>query len=76
LLRFFNEAIGQETVDDPRLPPLQGWERLEEDRTGDDPEIFQMFRSLSTGEGVNFDPRMSPDELRSRGVALRTFQLS
>jgi len=76
LQRFFNETTEELTEDDPRLEPLRGWERLETDRTGDDPEIFQKFKNLSTGEIINFDPRMSPDELKSRGVALRAFQLS
>jgi len=75
LLRFFNEATEQETDNDPRSSPLQGWELLDVDRTGDDPEIFQKFKNLSTGEIINFDPRMSPDELRSRGVALKAFRL-
>ncbi|KAK0644547.1 heterokaryon incompatibility protein-domain-containing protein [Cercophora newfieldiana] len=75
LLRFLNESTGQVVDDDPRLPPLQGWERVDSERTGDDPEIFQKFRNLSTGEVINFDPRMSADELKSRGVALKAFRL-
>ncbi|KAL6865857.1 hypothetical protein ACO1O0_001956 [Amphichorda felina] len=76
LYRFFNPEAGQLTDEDPRLEPLQGWERLDADRTADDPEIFQKFRNLSTGEVINYDPRMSLDALKSRGLVTSTFCLS
>ncbi|KAK4449010.1 heterokaryon incompatibility protein-domain-containing protein [Podospora aff. communis PSN243] len=75
LPRFFNMMTEVETDEDPRLPPLERWARLDVDRTGDDPEVFQKFRNTSTGEVVNFDPRMGADKMRCRGVALRAFQL-
>jgi hypothetical protein len=76
LYRFYNTETGQSTEEDPRLCPLQGWERLHSDRTADDPEIFQAFRNLSTGDIINSDPRMSEDALRSKGVPLLTFPLT
>lgn len=59
-----------------RLGLLQGWERLDADRTVDDPEIFQKFRNLSAGEVINYDPRMSLDALKLRGLVTSTFCLS
>lgn len=72
---FFNEATEVLTVEDPRLEELIGWERVYSRRTGDDPETFQRFRNLTTKEVINYDPRMSPEALRKRGVPLETFDL-
>ncbi|KAK0724614.1 heterokaryon incompatibility protein-domain-containing protein [Lasiosphaeris hirsuta] len=75
IYRYHNSKTGQLVDDDPRLPPLQGWRRLDVDRTADDPEISQHFENLSTGEIVNHDPRMSLKALERRGAALKTFRL-
>jgi len=76
ICQFFNTDTKETTIEDPRLPALASeWERFESPRTKDDPEYYQRFRNTVTGEVMNSDPRMLPDALRARGVALRTFQL-
>ncbi|KAK0654182.1 heterokaryon incompatibility protein-domain-containing protein [Cercophora samala] len=74
--RYFNSNTNHTADDDPRLDPLPSeWERVSNDRTLDDPDYFDRFRNKTTGEVVNFDPRMSVEALRQRGVALTTFAL-
>lgn len=72
---YYDEATDELTEEDPRLEPLVEWERVHSDRTGDDPETFQRFKDLTTGEVINYDPRMSPEALRKRGVPLEMFSL-
>ncbi|KAI1746970.1 heterokaryon incompatibility protein-domain-containing protein [Xylaria castorea] len=76
--KFFNPDTGVLCDEDPRLEPLgDHWERLDlRDRTADDPELFQEFRHKSTGKIIKFDPRLSPEALRKRGVALETIVLA
>ncbi|KAI1488552.1 heterokaryon incompatibility protein-domain-containing protein [Biscogniauxia mediterranea] len=74
--RFLNKESGLVSQDDPRLPPLVGWESLTSTRTADDPEVYQKFKNIETGDIINYDPRMSADTLRERGVALKQFVLS
>lgn len=67
---------GSYTDEDPRLgriPP--NWERVAKHRNPDDPEIFDRFRNMDTGELINSDPRLFPDALRARGVNLESFRL-
>jgi hypothetical protein len=65
-----------DTVEDPRLGPLpHGWWRENYERLVGDPEIFQKFRNIDTGEVVNYDPRLSPETLELAGVALQAFKL-
>jgi hypothetical protein len=62
--------------DDPRLgamPPE--WERLEVVPSPDDPFYVQRCRNKVTGEEINSDPRLLPQELERRGVKLQTFRL-
>ncbi|POS79977.1 hypothetical protein DHEL01_v201619 [Diaporthe helianthi] len=74
---FLNRETGEETKNDPRLGPLIGWERLDVDDVGvDDPETCLKYKNIETGEIINYDPRMSLDALKARGVELRTFALS
>jgi len=62
--------------EDPRLENLPAeWERIEQQRTADDPIMFAPHRNKSTGEIINWDPRMSPENLRARGINLQTFRL-
>lgn len=62
--RFYNKNTGKESVEDPRLSPLPSeWERASGERSGGDPDIFQKFRHLATGEVVNYDPRLSPHSM-------------
>ncbi|KAI0592860.1 heterokaryon incompatibility protein-domain-containing protein [Biscogniauxia sp. FL1348] len=74
--RFLNQESGVVSQDDPRLPPLVGWERIASIRTADDPEVYQKFKNTETGDIINYDPRMSTSALRKRGLALKTFMLS
>ncbi|KAJ3543224.1 hypothetical protein NM208_g3684 [Fusarium decemcellulare] len=53
--RYFNPDTGELTAEDPRLGPLEGWQRipLEElgrDLTGDDPEVYDFFRTRKMAE--------------------------
>lgn len=74
--RFFNKSKEFESDEDPRLGPLPPeWERVERERTPDDPIHFSPFRNKHTGEEINWDPRMEPEELEKRGVKLHTFRL-
>lgn len=76
MCQFLNVDTGEETFEDPRLPPLPPtWERIDSERTSDHPDVFQIFKNTITGAIMNSDPRMLPDALRGRGVPLRTFQL-
>lgn len=73
---YCNPTTGVYTLEDPRLGPLPaGWERLERERAGDDPEMFERFRNTPTGEMINSGPRLTLDVLRARGVEMATFQL-
>ncbi|KAI5917571.1 heterokaryon incompatibility protein-domain-containing protein [Camillea tinctor] len=74
--RFLNQTNGLVTQDDPRLPPLVGWESIISVRTADDPEVYQKFKNIETGDMINYDPRMSVDALTKMGVELKAFVLS
>lgn len=74
--RYYNFNTKRTTDDDPRLgrlPPQ--WERVGNDRTPDDPNYSDRFRNITTGEMVNFDPRMSEEALQQSGLNLTTFAL-
>lgn len=78
--RFFNANTGEHTAEDPRLEPHPEWDRVElqdlgRKLTGDDPECCDFFRHKTTGEMINYDPRMLPEALEARGVQLRKFAL-
>jgi len=76
LHRYLNPTRWEETVEDPRLDRLPPeWERIEYERSPDDPALFEVFKNCVTGETINSDPRLSPEALRMRGVKLETFQL-
>ncbi|KAF4469654.1 heterokaryon incompatibility [Fusarium albosuccineum] len=79
--RYFNPDTGELTAEDPRLGPLEGWQRipLEElgrDLTGDDPEVYDFFSNTEDGRVVNSDPRLEPEALKGLGVDLETFVLT
>jgi hypothetical protein len=62
--------------DDPRLGEMPAeWERLEVIPSPDDPYYVQRCRNKITGEEINSDPRLLPEELEKRGVKLQTFRL-
>ncbi|KAK7752672.1 hypothetical protein SLS62_005441 [Diatrype stigma] len=76
--RFFNPDTGEQTAEDPRLGPLPAeWEKLGEEREleCDDPLDCAFFWNTTTGETVNYDPRLEPEALSARGVRLETFVL-
>ena len=71
---FINRAFGETRLDDPRLGPLPpGW------RVADHEEkrAWNRYLNDSTGEGydMNYDPRMTAEALRDRGVKLTEFRL-
>ena len=69
-----NLRAGAEQDDDPRLPHLPE----ERKRIGDtwmDLRSHKWFQNVHTGEDTNYDPRMSAEALRDRGVKLQTFNL-
>jgi hypothetical protein len=74
--RFFNSLTGATTLEDPRFGPLPpGWERIQYNKTQDDPHVVDRFRNMVTGEEINSDPRLLPEALKSRGINLQVFQL-
>ena len=76
IYRYFNADTGELSDEDPRLDPLpEEWEKLEIERTADDPGIFKNFRNKITGEIMNADPRLLPEALKTRGVDMQTFTL-
>jgi hypothetical protein len=75
-LKYLSAATGEEFSDDPRLGPLpQQWERIDYERTADDPMFVDYFRNTATGEVINSDPRWSVEALKARGVKLETFDI-
>ena len=73
---FVNKETGVESTEDPRLGPVaDDWQRLEPVRTAYDPSYYAKFRNRLTGDVMNSDPRMQPEELERRGVKLQTFSL-
>jgi hypothetical protein len=74
--RYSNSLTGIVTSEDPRFDPLPPhWEKAYNDRTPDDPEIFEWFMNKTTEEKINSDPRLLPSALQARGISLTTFQL-
>jgi hypothetical protein len=70
-----NEITGKEE-EDPRLggsPP--SWVRIKAIQTPVDPLHFVRFRKMDTGKTINGDPRLLPEGLRARGIALRPLKL-
>lgn len=79
ICHFVNER-GDVQAEDPRLEPHPDWARVElkdlgRDLNGDDPEFCSFFRHNITGELIDYDPRMSPEALKARGVQLTNFAL-
>jgi len=72
--KFFNEETSEVTIEDPRLKPLENWERVYQPPKADDPIVCDYFRNKSLGEVMNSDPRMLPDMLEGQ-VDLRYFAI-
>lgn len=67
---FFDPVSKTYTKYDPRLGDLpDGWETVRHDQE----EFYSQYRYINTGETTWLDPRLSPRELRKRGVELRLF---
>jgi hypothetical protein len=69
------------TAEDPRLGPLEGWQRISRwdlgrDLNGDDPFVCDFFKNDDDGRIVDSDPRLEPEALKELGVPLETFALS
>ncbi|KAB5566804.1 hypothetical protein GE09DRAFT_1219060 [Coniochaeta sp. 2T2.1] len=80
MYRFVSANNDPIIAEDPRLEPHPEWERVEledlgRDLTGDDPEVCDFFRHKTTGELIDYDPRMSAEALEARGVPLRRFAI-
>ncbi|KIW07599.1 uncharacterized protein PV09_01550 [Verruconis gallopava] len=73
---FVNIETGKSSVLDPRLPPLEDWEIVEDES---DLSVWTTggysFRNKKTGEKTHHDPRMRFDALKNRGVNVRQFRL-
>lgn len=75
-LRFQNTRTGEETWQDPRLPPLEEWERFWPEKMEQHYPIDLIFlRHRRTGEEITYDPRLEPEHLEARGVELTWFKL-
>lgn len=62
---FINNATGEQTKEDPRLPPLSSpWKRTPNG-----------FKNDETGEIVTGDPRLTPEALMERCPLLTTLRL-
>lgn len=77
LLRFQNTKTGEETWQDPRLSPLEEWERFwwPEKMEQWHPMDPIFLRHRSTGGEITYDPRLEPEHLEARGVDLTWFTL-
>jgi len=75
VFRFYNTVTEESTAEDPRLEPLTDWTRVDKEVDGDDPIHCDFFKHRTTNECVNYDPRLEPELLRERGVALTEFSL-
>ncbi|KAM7183082.1 hypothetical protein V8F33_013820 [Rhypophila sp. PSN 637] len=68
---FWNPDAGETTDDDPRLPPLgldSEWEYCLDNGCQDIDWHCKLLRHKGTGETTQFDPRMSIEALKERGV--------
>lgn len=75
-LRFQNTETGEETWQDPRLQPLEGWERFWAKEIEQHYPLDLIFlRHRSTGEEITYDPRLEPEHLEAWGVDLTWFAL-
>lgn len=73
---FWNHETQSMSGRDPRLGDLpEDWEVLDRPWTRDDPLLYAPHRNTRTGAIINWDPRMSPEALRARGVKLEEIVL-
>lgn len=79
-IRYLNTVTSEMTEEDPRLGPIEGWQRISRwdlgrDLNGDDPFVCDFFKNVEDGRIVDSDPRLEPEALKERGVPLETFVL-
>jgi hypothetical protein len=79
---FYDTTLDTSSQEDPRLGDLPpGWQKVEAEsvneplRTENDPYFFTRFRNAEKHITINADPRMLPEELQNRGVALQDVHL-
>ena len=69
---FLNHQTGEFQPEDPRLGPLPAGWYISDHRRKD---AWIRYANYETGKVTHFDPRMTPEALRARGVEMREFQL-
>lgn len=73
---FFVDGKGEVTSQDPRLGMLPDeWEGLEYERGMGDPAWGVRYRDRRSGEEINYDPRMTAEALKERGVRIEKIML-
>ncbi len=69
---FHNQETGETQVEDPRKEPLpEGWQICRHEAES----AFKLYLNQVTGKRTFWDPRVSPEALRARGVELQDFWL-
>ncbi|OTB14618.1 hypothetical protein K445DRAFT_319029 [Daldinia sp. EC12] len=76
---YYNEEVGTLYRDHQRLqevPVPFGWEEITEwKKSRADPLYCKRFYNKETDETINWDPRLSPEAFRERGVPIETITL-
>ncbi|KAI9147991.1 Heterokaryon incompatibility protein [Paramyrothecium foliicola] len=70
---FFNSDTKLYSTKDPRLediPLPPNWESVDLERTPADPRHCLRFQNRATGEIINYDPRLSLEALKERGIEI------
>lgn len=63
--RYFNPNTMVTTLEDPRLDPLDDWERLDTEREADDPLEFVLFRNKDHRRRNEVGSKTSPRSIES-----------
>ena len=72
---YVNMASGFRCFEDPRLPPIDGWESLGLVPQGESSRLVTFFKNAATGEVSNSDPRLRLEALEKLGIRFQTFVL-
>ena len=73
---YKNLVTNEVAEEDPRLAALpEDWKKINRESEHDDPVLFQIYRNCRTGEEINYDPRMTVNELRRQRIKVQTFSL-
>ena len=74
--RYKNLVTDKVAEEDPRLAALpEDWRKINRESEHDDPALFQTYMNCRTGEEINYDPRLTVNELRRERVKVQTFSL-